>query len=123
MWSLFSLRNQLFQPWAWYKSNTAWVRFFKKTGMARHKNCYGTRNNVDDERVTLSRHIKNLNMNGSLNSRINILSRTSVPVPSSPRFSGTFCHVIHGINHVTKRRTPSPDKDSMMESKACYPGV
>ena len=41
--------------------------------MARHKNYYGTRNNVDDERVTLSRRIKNLNMSGSLNSRINIL--------------------------------------------------
>ena len=38
---------------------------------------------------------------------------------SSPRSIETFCHVIHSINHVTKRPNPSFDKDSAMESRAC----
>ena len=30
-----------------------------------------------------------------------------------------FCHVIHIANHMTKCHTPSHDKDSEMELKAC----
>ena len=39
-------------------------------------------------------------------------------VPKS-RSNETFCHVIHSINHLTKRPNPSLDKYSAMESKAC----
>ena len=35
--------------------------------------------------------------------------------------TGTFCHamIFAILNHVTKRQTPSLDKDSTTESKAC----
>ena len=42
-------------------------------------------------------------------------------VTSSPRSTGTFCYVIHGLSHVPKRPPPSLVKDSVMDSKACVP--
>ena len=47
------------------------------------------------------------------------IENETTPVTSSQRSTGTFWHVIHNINHVTKRPTPSVDQDSGMESKAC----
>ena len=44
---------------------------------------------------------------------------SGTPVTSSLRSAGTFWLVIHGKNHVTKRRTTSLGKDSEMESEAC----
>ena len=44
---------------------------------------------------------------------------TGALVTTSPRSIWTLYHVIHSINHVTKRPNPSLDKDSSMESKGC----
>lgn len=35
---------------------------------------------------------------------------------SFPRTARTFCHMIHSINRVKKRRSPSLDKDSVVSS-------
>ena len=43
---------------------------------------------------------------------------TETLVTSSSRSMETFCHMIHSINHMTKRLDPLLDKDSAMESKA-----
>lgn len=46
------------------------------------------------------------------------IENETTPVTSSQRSTRTFWYVIHSINHVTKRPTPSPDQDSGMELKA-----
>ena len=51
---------------------------------------------------------------------INILSPApTLNLEAGYKLPRKFCHVIHIANHMAKCHTPSHDKDSEMELKAC----